>query len=115
RHAAKRALALEPSELIVVVRPDLPAIEDALVDLSLTCVPNPRYMDGMGTSLATGVKSLAESTQAVLVMLGDEPAVPPDIAHALVEANLREHKPITVPIYGSQPGPPTLFSRSLFS
>jgi molybdenum cofactor cytidylyltransferase len=114
RHAAEGALALEPSEMIVVVHPDLPAVAAALVGLPLTCVPNPRYTDGMGTSLAVGVKSLAESTQAVLVMLGDEPAVPPAIVQALVGAYLRERKPITVPTYGSQPGPPTLFSRSLF-
>jgi molybdenum cofactor cytidylyltransferase len=114
RHAAEGALTLEPSEMIVVVRPDLPAIEAALGDLPLTCVPNPRYMDGIGTSLAVGVKSLAESTQAVLVMLGDEPAVPSNIVRILVDAYLREHKPITIPTYGSQPGPPTLFSRSLF-
>jgi molybdenum cofactor cytidylyltransferase len=114
RHAADGALALEPSELIVVVRPDLPAVAAALVGLFLTCVPNPRYTDGMGTSLAIGVKSLAKSTRAVLVMLGDEPAVPSEIVQTLVGAYLHEHKPITIPTYGSQPGPPTLFSRSLF-
>jgi molybdenum cofactor cytidylyltransferase len=101
--------------MVVVVRPDLPAIEDTLAGLSLTCVPNPRYMEGMGTSLALGVKSLAQSTQAALVLLGDEPAVPSDTVQALVGAYLREHKAITIPIYGSQPGPPTLFSRSIFS
>ena len=114
-HAAEGALALEPSELIVVVRPDLPAVGAALAGLSLVCVPNPRYLEGMGTSLAIGVKSLEELAQGVLVMLGDEPVVPSDIVHALVAAYLGEHKAITIPIYGSQPGPPTLFSRSLFS
>ncbi len=114
RYSAEGALALGPAELIVVVRPDLPAIEDALAGLSLTCVPNPHFMDGMGTSLAVGAKSLGEATEAVLVMLGDEPVVPPDTVQALVDAYLREHKPITTPVYGNQPGPPTLFARSLF-
>lgn len=114
RHAAEKALALEPTELVVVVRPDLPAIQTALTGLPLRCVPNPRYMEGMGTSLALGVCSLDAATEAVLVMLGDEPAVPFAIVRSLVDVYLREQKPITTPVYGDQPGPPTLFSHALF-
>jgi len=114
RHAGENALALEPTEIIVVVRPDLPAIEKALTGLPVVCVSNPRYMEGMGTSLALGVQSLGEATGAVLVMLGDEPSVPPAIVQALLDAYLQEQKPITTPVYGDQPGPPTLFSRALF-
>jgi molybdenum cofactor cytidylyltransferase len=115
RHAVEGALALEPTELIAVVRPDLQAIEAALAGLPLRCVTNPRYMEGVGTSLALGVQSLPPLIEAVLVMLGDEPAVPPFIVRAILDAYLRERKPITTPIYGDQPGPPTLFSRALFS
>jgi molybdenum cofactor cytidylyltransferase len=115
RHAAEGALELGPEELIVVVRPDLPAIEVALSGLAARCVANPRFMEGMGTSLAVGARSVGERTEAILVMLGDEPVVVPDIVRALVDAYLRESKPITTPMYGRQPGPPTLFSRDLFA
>ena len=102
-------------KLVVVVRPDLPAIQEALSGLPVRCVPNPRFMEGMGTSLAVGAQSLGEGTRAVFVMLGDEPAVPAEIIRAVVDAYLDEGKAITTPVYGSQPGPPTLFSRSLFA
>lgn len=115
RHATEKALALEPTEVVVVVRPDLPAVEAALAGLSVRCVPNARYMEGMGRSLALGVSSLDLAAEAVLVMLGDEPVVSPNIVQALVDAYLREQKPITTPVYGGQPGPPTLFSRALFA
>jgi molybdenum cofactor cytidylyltransferase len=115
RHAAEGALELGPEELIVVVRPDLPAIEAALSGLAVRCVANPRFMEGMGTSLAVGAQAVGEGTDAVLVMLGDEPAVAPDIVRAIIDTYLREGKPITTPVYGNQPGPPTLFSHDLFA
>jgi molybdenum cofactor cytidylyltransferase len=115
RHAAESALGLGPEELIVIVRPDLPGIEAALSGLAVRCVANSRFMEGMGTSLAVGARSVGDGTDAILVMLGDEPAVAPDIVQAIVDGYLRERKPITTPIYGSRPGPPTLFSHELFA
>jgi len=115
RHAVQGALALGPEELVVVVRPDIPAIQEALSGLPVRCVPNPRFVEGMVTSLAVGAQSLGEGTRAVFVMLGDEPVVPAEIIRAVVGAYLDEGKAITTPVYGSQPGPPTLFARSLFA
>ena len=113
-HAVLGALALEPSEVVVVTRPDLPEMAQALDGLPVTIVTNPRYAEGMGTSLGVGIGALSAGVDAALVMLGDEPAVYPEIAMALVEAYMRERTAITVPVYGKQVGPPTLFSRALF-
>jgi molybdenum cofactor cytidylyltransferase len=113
-HAVLGALALEPLEVVVVTRPDLPEMAQVLAGLPVTQVPNPRYAEGMGTSLAAGIGGLSEGVEAALVMLGDEPAVSPEIVEALVAAYVRERTAITVPVYGKQVGPPTLFSRALF-
>jgi molybdenum cofactor cytidylyltransferase len=113
-HALLEALALEPLEVVVVTRPDLPEMAQVLAGLPVTQVPNPRYAEGMGTSLAAGIGGLSEGVEAALVMLGDEPAVSPEIVEALVAAYVRERTAITVPVYGKQVGPPTLFSRALF-
>ncbi len=64
RHAAESAIELGPEELIVVVRPDLPAIEVALSGLAARCVANPRFMEGMGTSLAVGAQSVGEGNRS---------------------------------------------------
>ncbi|HEX9989294.1 MAG TPA: nucleotidyltransferase family protein [Chloroflexia bacterium] len=114
RHAVSNALSWNPSEVIVVVRPDLPAILEALADLPLTCVPNPRYEVGMATSLAVGISALSNRIEAALVALGDEPYVAKHIVMRLVAAYTSERKPITIPQYGEQVGPPTLFARSIF-
>ena len=114
-HAAANALALSPLCVVVVVRPDLPALLDSLDELPVVSVPNPRYDEGIGTSLAAGVGALPDDAEAVLVLLGDEPDVSPDIVHRLVQSYLSSKAAITVPTYGEQVGPPTLFSRDLFA
>ena len=73
-----------PLCVVVVVRPDLPGLLESLDGLPVVSVPNPRYTEGMGTSLAEGVAALPDDAQAVLVLLGDEPDVSPDIVHRLV-------------------------------
>ena len=114
-HAAANALALHPLCVVVVVRPDLPALLDSLDGLPVVSVPNPRYAEGMGTSLAAGVAALPDDAEAVLVLLGDEPDVSHDILRRLVQSYLSNKAAITVPVYGEQVGPPTLFSRELFA
>ena len=114
-HAVANALALDPLCVIVVVRPDLPALLEPLDGLPVRIMPNPRYTEGMGTSLAAGVAALPDDAEAVLVLLGDEPNVSPDIVRRLVESYLSNKAAITVPMYGEQVGPPTIFSRELFA
>jgi molybdenum cofactor cytidylyltransferase len=114
RHSVENALALQPAETLVVVRPDLPQLTVSLEGLSVRCVPNPRYQEGMGRSIAAGVQVLGPDIEAVLVVLGDEPFVAGRIFERLVEAFLRERKPVTIPRYGEQFGPPTIFSCKLF-
>ena len=114
-HAIRSALAFAPSELVVVVRPDLPALADALIGLPVRCVPNPLWEEGMATSLGAGIEALGEDVEAAMVMLGDEPYVREHIVEKLIEAYARERKLITMPLYGNQTGPPSLFAREVFS
>jgi CTP:molybdopterin cytidylyltransferase MocA len=113
-HTVQNALSLRPYEVIVVVRPDLPEMLDALRDLSVRCMPNPRYMEGMGTSLAVGIGALGEEVEAAMLMLGDEPDVLRHVVERLVAAYLSEGQAITIPMYSEQVGPPTIFARRIF-
>ena len=129
-HSLENALSLFPLEVVVVVRPEhllfvqsskfkvqrpIPALQAR--SAPITYVPNPRYTEGMGTSLAVGIsilRAVSPQAEACLVLLGDQPHVPAAIVERLVEAYLRERAAISIPIYGEEPGPPTLFSRALF-
>lgn len=113
-HAVNNALCWQPSELLVVVRPDLPRLTQALSDLPVRCIENPRYLEGIGTSLAVGIAALGPEIRATFVLLADQPAVPSKIIEHVVEAYRQTGKLIVVPRYGDRIGPPTLFSSETF-
>jgi molybdenum cofactor cytidylyltransferase len=114
RHAVLGALALEPLETVVVVRPDLPDLAAALIDLPVRLAPNPDYQEGMASSLRAGIAALGPESAAALVLLGDTPDVDPAVFAALLAAYQAEGRPITQPVFGGTPGPPTLFARAAF-
>ena len=114
RHATTGVLALEPVEIVVVVRPDLPQLITALDGLPVRLVPNPDFAAGMATSLRVGIAALAPGVQAALVVLGDTPEVAPAVFAALLAAYQATGRPITLPVYGAVSGPPTLFARAAF-
>jgi molybdenum cofactor cytidylyltransferase len=113
-HVVRAALAWGPLEVVVVVPPDTFALAGALAGLPARLVGNPQWTAGMGTSLAAGVAALGPAAQAALILLGDSPGVDPGIIAALVAAYQTTGQPIAVPFYGGEPGPPTLFARSMF-
>ena len=78
----------------------------------IRAVENPRAEDGMGTSLALGIASLA-ACDGAFVILGDMPFLP-----AGVFAGLAQHLPqhdIVVPRHEGQSGHPVLFARTCFA
>lgn len=120
-HALQNALALKPYRLVVVVRPDIISAAQSIgstLEVAVEYTANPRFAEGMGTSLALGVatlSTLSPDAEGCLVLLGDEPLVPPAIVERLVTSFAEQQPAICMPLYGDQPGPPTLFSRDVFS
>ncbi|MDQ2808043.1 MAG: nucleotidyltransferase family protein, partial [Chloroflexota bacterium] len=110
-HAARGLLALGLVEVVVVLRPDQPALAADLARLPVRIVYNPAAAAGQATSLAVGVAALGPDSAAALVALGDTPTVAPAVFAALLAAYSVHPRPITQPVYGAQPGPPTLFAR----
>lgn len=76
---------------------------------------NPRYREGMGTSIAAGIAALAPRCDAVIVLLGDQPCVRADTINALIDAHRTSGKPLVASRYGNVVGAPTLIARALFS
>jgi len=111
-HAAHGLLALGLAAVVAVVRPDQPAVAAALAGLPLRIVPNPDPDAGQATSLAVGVAALGPAVVAALVALGDTPTVAPAVFAALLAAYRADRRPITQPVYGDCPAPPTLFARA---
>lgn len=114
--AAMAALDAGLGRVVVVVGAEAERVETALAGLDVDVVKNPRWEEGMGTSLAAGVERVErdEGTEAVVIMLADQPTVDAAVLKRLAGAWRREGAEAAACMYGSTRGVPALFSRGLF-
>ena len=108
-----REAGLEP--LLVVTGPDAPALEAALPD-DAHPVPNPDWRRGRASSVAAGIREARrrDDVGAVVILLGDEPGVPPAAIRAAVAAWRDEGAVLVRTRYRDRPGHPVLVDRSRF-
>lgn len=109
RRAAETLLAAELAPVLVVVGQDPEAVRRELAGLPLGFVENPRYADGMASSIVAGVSALGDAPRAVAIALGDMPRTSPDTVRALLRAFAASGKGIAVPVHGSRRGHPVVF------
>lgn len=85
------------------------------VDLDgFTIVGNPDYASGQASSLRAGLDALPEQVQGVVVVLGDQPILPPGLLDTLAEAFDPQTDLAVQPQYADRPGNPILLARGLF-
>ncbi len=90
-------------------------------DLGWQVIVNGQADDGMGTSLACGVRHLlsqdaVSQPDALLVGLGDMPLIRPETITGLVRAyGENQGVSIMAPLHGGRRGHPVLFARSHFA
>jgi len=78
-------------------------------------VVNPRFAEGMSTSLRLGLRHIGREADAVVIALGDQPFVQPATIDTLVAAYKESRAPIVIPKYRGTRGNPVLFDKSVFS
>jgi len=76
-------------------------------------VHNPDWRTGMASSLACGLLAAPEA-EAVLVALGDLPAIPPAVVDRLIEEAARGGCTVVAPVFEGRRGHPVLFLRTHF-
>lgn len=72
-----------------------------------TCV-NADYREGMFSSVLCGISSLPESTDAALIVLGDQPRIDARVVRRVVEAYRSGSRGIVIPTFGGKRGHPAL-------
>ena len=119
-HAMKAALESQAVEIVVVlghmadqVRA---GIENAIPGRSrLRFVTNPDFVDGLSTSVRTGIGALSSNVDAAIVQLGDMPGVGAGLLNRLIAAfSPVEGRAICVPTVGGKRGNPVLWARRFF-
>lgn len=102
------------SEVVVVLGHRSDEIAEALQDEGVKLVRNPRYLEGMLTSIQAGVETAPADAEWLVVALGDQPWVRPELVALLLDeaaAALREGRSIVAPSYGGRRGHPLVIHR----
>lgn len=117
RRAALEALATDCRPVIAVLGASADESKIELHDLPVQIVLNERWVEGMGSSIRTGLAALeaaGEATEAVIVMLCDQPLIDARMIERLIAAHDPRRNLIVAAAYGGTRGVPALFGRALF-
>lgn len=122
RHAAETAAASRCRPVTVVLgayaenlRREL---SDPLLPRAVQIVENTGWTEGLGSSIAVGVRALVaaeEGVEALVIMLCDQPLISAQFIDKLVETYERTGKPIVASEYKGTAGVPALFDVALFT
>lgn len=106
--------ATRVDEIVVVLGHRAADVLPTLKGLGCRVVINREYRRGMSTSIRRGLQAVSPQAQAVLVVLGDQPRIGPEVIDRLVERFHRQGRSIVVPVFRGRRGHPVLFGRSLW-
>ena len=108
--AVERAAAAGLDEVIVVAG----AVDLGSVELPVTVLRNPRWADGIASSLQVAVRhAMAGGHSAVVIGLADQPGVTAGAWRAVAEA--ADEPPIAVATYDGRRGNPVRLGRSVWA
>ena len=119
RHAAQTAARAACGPVVVVLGSKAAArqFRFELADLGVSVVENPRWKEGMSSSIRAGLEALerAERPEAVLIMTCDQPHVTAPLLKEMVAVFHATHAPAVACEYAGTIGVPALFGRALFA
>jgi CTP:molybdopterin cytidylyltransferase MocA len=113
--AADAALAVCDAGVIAVLGASHAEIASKLSGRALAMVANPRWIEGMGTSLAVGVAQVSSGCDGVLVLLCDQPHVSEDDLRELALRWRAEPARLVAATYRDVVGVPAIFPRRFFA
>lgn len=112
-HAVDTAVRAGLAPVLVITGHDARAVADVLPD-EATAIPNPWYSEGQATSLHMAVEAASSTDAGVLVvLLGDEPCVDPDVVRAVLGA-CEAGASVARAVYDDRPGHPVAFTRGVW-
>ena len=117
-HVLDAAAAARLMDVVVVLGTDSAAIREAVTWRTERIETNPRPMDGLSSSLRIGLDAAAEdrTVDAVLVLLGDQPSVRPEVIAAVLAAAETSPQPIVRVRYADDDAPnPVLIRRAAWA
>ncbi|MBI5120542.1 MAG: NTP transferase domain-containing protein [Rhodospirillales bacterium] len=116
RRVVKSAQASKAQHVVVVTGHQEDEVRAVLQDLGVSLVSNPRFAEGLSTSLKAGLHALPRDIDAALILLGDMPLVTPWQIDRLIGAfDPEEGRAIIVPTLKGKRGNPILWAKRFFA
>lgn len=103
-------------EIIVITGHDAAAVMPIAATYHVPTLHNPAYATGeLLSSLKVGVQQIKTEVAAALVVLADQPLIPPSVINQLIAAFRNGDGHLIAPVYQGQRGNPVLIGRSFFT
>ena len=112
-HIVDRVLSTSAERVIVVLGHAAEEIGKTLGDRAVETVINPDYRTGQASSLTAGIRAAGDS-EAIVVLLGDQPGISSIAVENVIAEWRKSGKPIVMSRYGSNRSHPILFDRSVY-
>jgi molybdenum cofactor cytidylyltransferase len=114
-------VALEVTDYVLVVLGANEAEISPHLELLLSTHPkqfdsviNSKWKDGIGSTLSFGVQKLAEASDAILILLSDQPFVDEVLLRKILQGFAENKSPIVACSYANQLGVPILIGKQFF-
>ena len=115
RHAVDIMVNAGASPIIVVTGHESKEVRDELKDINAIFAHNPKYADGLSTSLNTGLDSVPSNCAAAIISLGDMPRLKSNHLIKLIDTFRADPgREICVPTWKGKRGNPVLWTRKYF-
>lgn len=113
-HVVERALASRLDSVTVIVGHEAEIIRAAISPYNVTITFNPAYAEGQSTSLIAGLQRFPSETEAIVVLLADQPGIRVATINALIDERRATRAPIVMTAYGDIRSHPVLFGAETF-
>jgi molybdenum cofactor cytidylyltransferase len=127
-HVIDAVLASEARPVVIVLGHQAEQVRTKIlayrIHPNLIIVENPRYLQGMSTSMHLGIQILTTqdykkstefySIDSALIVLGDQPLITARVIDSLITTYRITGKRIVAPLYDGKRGSPVLFDKSYF-
>ena len=115
RHIVDELVASKVSDVVVVSGPSHNEVRDCLSGVEVQMVRNPKPEEGMLTSVRIGLSRMHPSSQAFMVVLGDQPSLSTCLVDGVIGYWHQHSDAIVRPVYAESHGHPVIIPREFES
>ena len=106
--------ATQIDEVVVVLGRAADEVRERVNFGSARVVENPVFGEGCSSSYRAGLTAVNPESAAIMIILGDQPGITPEIIDTLAAEWRLQSRPIALCSYRGRKGHPMIFARSMF-